>query len=383
MQRRKDGLNDWRIVWSEYTVCGLHSMYLPLSIYVYPTSHRKRMKKGTKIEQLVQGQCFHWCSHPTRYWKFARLKRTRMGWLEFCHFFLGFEFEVLRIHLVLCIVTWRGHSSLQPHAEWHRLRPELVVACCLTWNNGFFITFFYVGILGCRSRPSVLRVSFVVGQILGWSQGRDMGGGWVRHMNKLNRLWWFHVSQRNLWFYFSIVLPPTNNSLIPFLGIGRIFGCLCFKFAWHFSCFAFISHLHHLKHVCAFGSCCPLLLHDFIICSIHDAHTQMYITYIIYTLCFSGLQNLNSASQVIACVGICSNWISFVVSFPDFFGRNLSSKGCDGGVWCLPWIHREKRRLALFTRRRALHPQRCHQVWRCVRNEQKNGNSSCKPLQAP
>lgn len=274
MQRRKDGLNDWRIVWSEYTVCGLHSLYLPLSIYVYPTSHRKRMKKGTKIEQLVQGQCFHWCSHPTRYWKFARLKRTRMGWLEFCHFFLGFEFEVLRIHLVLCIVTWRGHSSLQPHAEWHRLRPELVVACCLTWNNGFFITFFYVGILGCRSRPSVLRVSFVVGQILGWSQGRDMGGGWVRHMNKLNRLWWFHVSQRNLWFYFSIVLPPTNNSLIPFLGIGRIFGCLCFKFAWHFSCFAFISHLHHLKHVCAFGSCCPLLLHDFIICSIHDAHTD-------------------------------------------------------------------------------------------------------------
>lgn len=123
--------------------------------------------------------------------------------------------------------------------------------------------------------------------------------------------------------------------------------------------------------------CCMILLYVQ-----YMMHTQMYITYIIYTLCFSGLQNLNSASQVIACVGICSNWISFVVSLPDFFGRNISSKGCDGGVWCLPWIHREKRRLALFTRRRALHPQRCHQVWRCVRNEQKNGNSSCKP-QAP
>ncbi len=81
-----------------YSMWTAQYMYLQLCIYVYPTSCRKRMKKRTKIEEFVQGQCFHWCSHPTRYWKFARLKRTGMGWLEF--FDLNLKF-CASIHPVL------------------------------------------------------------------------------------------------------------------------------------------------------------------------------------------------------------------------------------------------------------------------------------------
>ncbi len=49
----------------------------------------------------------------------------------------------------------------------------------------------------------------------------------------------------------------------------------------------------------------------------------MYITYM-YSLCFFGLQVLNSTSQVITCVGIsCSNWISFLVCFSGFREKNF------------------------------------------------------------
>lgn len=84
-----EGLFEASIQYVDYTVC----ICSWVSMCILPTSHRKRMKKGTKIEQLVQGQCFHWCSHPTRYWKFARLKRTRMGWLEFCHLFFDLNLK--------------------------------------------------------------------------------------------------------------------------------------------------------------------------------------------------------------------------------------------------------------------------------------------------